>query len=100
MASTCGLKCFSICAIVALLGCRPAGTLPPFAGVSHTTTPEKSLCRRTLGSRESASATLPLTLAAQTGARHPRLKLIRQSQIIVVVQAVPVAKVGGARLCG
>src|ERR1700735_3253680 len=96
-ASTWGRKRLFCCLIAARCGPLPEGEAP-FAGSSHNTTPEKSLCRRTAESRESASTTVPLTLAHQTGSSQRPLKKIRQSQVIMVVQSIACIGICAAHL--
>src|SRR5579863_3779830 len=101
MASTCGSKCLSFCFMVRARRTAAVSTgARPSAGSSHTTTPLKSLWRRTPGSRELVSVTVPLANAQYAGSTHRQLKQIRQSQVIVVVEPEPIINIRRARLRG
>src|SRR5579871_196117 len=95
IASTCGMKCLSFCTMRKRRVAAGRGGSPP-AGSSHTTTSRKSRLRRTPGSCESVSTTLPFTLAHHTGTSHRQLKQIRQSQIIVIVEPNLTINIRGA----
>src|SRR5579871_4637173 len=88
-ASTCGMKVLFFWCMTAG-GAAGADTAVRPEGSSQTTTPEESLCRRTMASRDSTSATDPRTIAGvAVSGREPSssaLKKIRDAQVIVVVQ--------------
>src|SRR5579862_44343 len=99
MATTCGSKCLSFCVMICTRPAVLAGIAArPLVDSSHTTTPRRSLWRRTPGSRESVSNTLPFTLAHHNGSSQRPLKQIRQSQIIVIAEPHTSFNIRRARL--
>src|SRR3981081_3742150 len=86
-ATTCGTKRFCFWMILTVRGAAPGEGAPTSS--SHSTTPEEVLLRRTFWSRESTNCTVPVTVAAIACAASAALKHIRESEVIVVDEALP-----------
>src|SRR5690242_459920 len=99
IASTWGVNVLFFCIMRACAGDRSKAPLL-LSGSNEITTPEKSWRLRTAASRESFSSTLPVTVAQSNGSTPMELKQVRQSQVIVIVQAGARADVAGSSLRG
>src|SRR5580700_7446668 len=99
----CGVKRLLRCVISARGRLRGMGA-GPGNGSSHSTTPEKSECLRTLGSCDETISTRPCTdpassrTAVTSATAANDLKRVRDGEIIVIVQTTSGDQISGTNL--